>query len=183
MQNSIHPAGSSVFSDGVKGAVAGAVGVWAMDRLDWYMFEHENPAARQQTLSVRPGGMDPAHVAVQRAADAVGVELSDKQLHPAGQAVHYGIGIAPAVAYGALRHRLPVQRPGQDTLYGLAYGIGLFLIQDEIINTALGIAAKPRKYPWQAHARGLAAHLVLGLVTNTVLNLLQASRPAPRASH
>jgi hypothetical protein len=166
-----------ITSDALKGAIAGAVGVWVMDRLDWYMFNHEDPAARQQTQEVRPQGMDPAHVVTHRAADAAGMELSDKQLHSAGQAVHYGIGMAPAAVYGAFRHKLPVSSPGQDALYGLAYGAGLFLVQDEGINAATGISAKPQEYPWQAHARGLAAHLVLGLVTNTVLNLLDASRP------
>jgi hypothetical protein len=55
-------------------------------------------------------------------------------------------------------------------------------VQDEGLNAASGLAADPRKYPWQAHARGLAAHLVFGVVTNAVLNLLKAPRPPGLAS-
>ena len=29
----------------IKGAIAGAVSVWAMDRLTWYMYRHEDPKA------------------------------------------------------------------------------------------------------------------------------------------
>jgi hypothetical protein len=57
-------------------------------------------------------------------------------------------------------------------------GLGLFLIQDEGLNQAMGISAKQKDYPWQAHARGLVAHLALGLVTDAVLNLLDAPRPS-----
>ncbi len=32
-----------------------------------------------------------------------------------------------------------------------------------------GLASGPTAYPWQAHARGLVAHLVLGATTDAVL--------------
>lgn len=38
--------------------------------------------------------------------------------------------------------------------------------------TVTGLAASPGDYPWQDHARGLVAHLVYGIVTDTVLRLL-----------
>ena len=34
---------------------------------------------------------------------------------------------------------------------------------------SLGLTPGPRAFPWQAHARGLAGHLVLGLATEGVL--------------
>lgn len=45
------------------------------------------------------------------------------------------------------------------------------LVVDEGANTALGLTAPPHEWPWQAHARGLAAHLVYG----TALGLLLAA--------
>ena len=42
-----------VGGDMLKGAIAGAVGVWVMDRVDWYMFDHEDPEARRRTEAVR----------------------------------------------------------------------------------------------------------------------------------
>ncbi len=153
------------------GAVAGAVGVWVMDRVDWFNYRHEDPEARRRTRRVRPGGEDPAHVMARMAEGAVGAELSPAQHHAVGTAIHSAIGIGPGALYGALRGHVPALGTGRGTLYGL----GLFLLQDELGNAALGTGADPRAYPWQAHARGLVAHLVYGVVTDTVLRVLQGA--------
>ncbi len=158
----------AVLADMVKGAVAGAVGVWALDKVTWYMWDREDPAALQQEREARPGGMDPAHVMANRAAEAMGTELTPKQPHPAGIGVHYGLGIVPGAAYGVLRHRVPAVTAAG----GMLYGLGLFLMQDEGLNPLLGTSGKPMEYPWQAHARGLVGHLVLGAVTHVTLELL-----------
>ena len=154
--------------DLLKGAVAGAVAVWAMDRLGWALWDREDPHALAREHEARVEGMDPAHVAANRVADALGRPLHPRQPHPAGIAVHYGIGMGPAIAYAALRHRVPALRAGR----GLAYGLGLFLAVDEGVVPALGLASGPAAYPWQAHARGLVAHLVLGVATDAALDAL-----------
>lgn len=174
---------SEMMTNAVKGALAGAFAVWAMDKLDWFIFNHEDPAARRRTEHVRPGGLDPAHVVANRVANTFGTELTPKQPHPAGIAIHYGLGIGPAAIYGAFRDRLPVSQPGQDHLYGLGLGLGLFAIQDEGLNRAMGLSADPRRYPWQAHFRGFVAHVAYGVVTNIMLNLLKAPRPRPKTGH
>ena len=153
----------------LKGAVAGAIGVWVMDQVDWYMYDHEDPEARRRTQEVRPGGLDPAHVLANRVAGAFGKELSPRQPHPAGIAVHYLLGIGPGALYGALQDRVPALGLGRGALFGL----GLFLVQDELANAATGLSARPRQYPWQAHARGLIAHVVYGVVTDTLLRLMR----------
>jgi uncharacterized membrane protein YagU involved in acid resistance len=84
------------------------------------------------------------------------------------QAVHYSIGVAPAIGYALLRDKLP----GSGVARGALYGAGLFLMQDEVLNTVTGLGAKPQRYPWQAHARGIVAHTVYGVATELVLNLL-----------
>jgi hypothetical protein len=178
MQNSTD---KELMINGLKGAIAGAIGVWVMDRVDWFNFEHEDPAARRQTERVRPDGLDPSHVAASKVAEATGTQLSAAQHNAAGMGIHYALGIGPGALYGALRERLPVSTPAQDYIYGAGMGLTLFLVQDEGLNAAMGLSADQRKYPWQAHARGLVAHLVLGVVTNAVLNLLKAPRPSPRA--
>ena len=157
--------------DLLRGALAGAVGVWVMDRVDWFAFEHEDPAARRRTERVRPGGLDPAHKLVNQVADAVGLELNPRQPHPAGIAVHYGLGIAPAALYAAHRDKLEWMGSAR----GAALGLGLFLVQDETINHLTGLSAKPTDYPWQAHARGLLAHLVLGVTIDLALNAMEAA--------
>ena len=170
--------GNSIASDMLLGALAGAAGVWAMDRVDWFNYRRVDATARRRTRRVRPGGEDPAHVMAGVAERAVGAELSPSRHHAAGTAIHYAIGIGPGALYGALRDRVP--RVG--TARGALYGLGLFILQDELGNAALGTGADPRAYPWQAHARGLAAHLVYGVVTDAVLGALRrAVRPASRA--
>jgi hypothetical protein len=154
--------------DLLKGAAAGAVAVWAMDRLGWMLWDREDPAALARERAARVEGMDPAHVLANRVADAVGRPLHPRQPHPAGVAVHYAIGMGPAVAYAALRRRWPALRAGR----GLAYGLGLFLAVDEGLVPALGLASGPTAYPWQAHGRGLVSHLVLGAVTDAALDAL-----------
>lgn len=161
--------GDSILTDAIKGAVAGGIAVWAMSQVDWYMYNHEDPQARRQTQRVRPGGMDPGHVLANRAADAMGRELSPRQPNPAGIAVHYMLGIAPGALYGVLQDRAPAIAMGR----GSAWGLGMFLIQDELANPVSGLSAPPGDYPWQAHARGLVAHLVYGVVTDAVLRLLK----------
>ena len=109
---------------------------------------------------------------------AAGAEPSPPQHHAAGTGIHYAIGIGPGALYGALRDRVPQVGAARGALYGLA----LFLLQDELGNAALRTGADPRAYPWQTHARGLAAHLVYGVVTDAALSALRRTvRPASRA--
>jgi len=159
----------SVLPDLLRGAAAGGIAVWVMNRVDWSMYDHEDPEARRRTQSARPGGLDPAHVVANKVAGALGAELSPPQPHPAGAAVHYAIGIGPAALYGALQDRVPAVGIGRGALFGL----GLFLVQDELLNSVTGLSGRPRDYPWQAHARGLVAHVVFGMVTDTVLRVLK----------
>lgn len=154
--------------DALKGAFAGAIGVWAMDKVVWAMWDRTEPAKLQQEEHARPGGLDPAHVVANAAAETLGTELTPRQPHPAGIAVHYGIGVGPAAAYGALRHHVPAITAGGGTLLGL----GLFLLHDEAANAILGTSGRPTEYPAEAHVRGLVGHLVFGVVTHVALELL-----------
>lgn len=149
------------------GAAAGTLAVWAMDRLDWFAYNRMPEKDRQQTVSARPGGMDPAHVAANKVAGRAGKHLG--QPHPAGIAVHYSLGMLPGAIYGALYDRVPALSTGRGSLFGL----GLFLVQDEGLNAVTGLSGKPGQYPWQDHARGLAAHVLFGMVTDTAIRLIK----------
>lgn len=146
------------------GMVAGAIGVWALDRVDYFMWNREDPETRARTRAVRPHGEPPAGVVVTELERASGRELTEEQHEAAQTAVHYGIGIGPAAGYALVRDQLP-GGPAR----GLLYGLGVFLVQDEGINAVTRLGADPRDYPWQAHARGLVAHLVYGLTTELAL--------------
>lgn len=157
-----------LIGDMVKGAIAGAVGVWVMDRVGWDMYLSEDPKAFEQEKEAQVEGKYAAHVAVGKMADAMGKELSDTQQHKAGKVMHYGLGVMPGALYGAMRDRVPGLGAGR----GLAYGLGLFIMNDEIINPLMGLSSGPTTYPWEAHWRGLVTHLVLGAVTDTVYDVL-----------
>ncbi len=153
-----------VAGDLVRGAVAGAAGVWIMDRVDWFMYHRVSAEARRRTEDARPGAI-PAHVMAGMAPQAAGVALSSPKQNPAGLAARYGLGVFPGALYGALRGR--VRRVGAGR--GLLFGFGLFVVEDELANPLLGIAAPPGRHPWQAHARGLIAHLIYGVATDVAL--------------
>ncbi len=81
--------------DALKGANAGAVGVWLMDRVGWFLYRREASAALRREKSARVAGKDAAHVAAGKAARAFGITLSPSEPHPAGLVVHYALGVVP----------------------------------------------------------------------------------------
>lgn len=156
----------------VAGFTAGALGVWALDRLDWFMWDQEDKVARARTTAVRPNGEPPAQALVSKIEEATGKHLQPGAHEAASQVVHYSIGIAPAIGYALLRDKLPMSGVAR----GALYGAGLFLAQDEVLNTVTGLGAKPQDYPWQAHARGIVAHTAYGIVTELALELVDQIR-------
>lgn len=156
---------SSVAADLLKGAAAGAVATWALDRVDWFMYNQEPEASRRQTWAVRPEHKDTAHVMASKASQALGDEPIPEG-HVAGSAVHWALGFGPAALCGAMRDRVPGVGAGR----GLAFGFTIFVLEDEVANPAFGFAAPPQRYPWQPYARGLMAHLVYGVVNDLVLS-------------
>ncbi|WP_026548918.1 DUF1440 domain-containing protein, partial [Arthrobacter sp. Br18] len=94
-----------------------------------------------------------------------GVSPTDQQPGPGATVFHYALGMLPGALYGAVRRIRPSVRTGSGVLYGLA----LFVVMDETAAPLTGIASAPGRYPWQAHARGLAAHVVLGVTTEILL--------------
>ncbi len=232
--------------DMVLGAAAGAVGVWAMDQVGWFMLRSENMHTLTRDLRARDGDADgnagtaaqirgvqagtpgrPATAgALRKATQVSGVSPTDQQPGPGATVFHYALGMLPGALYGAVRRIRPSVRTGSGVLYGLAlfvvmdetaqvsgvspthqrpgpgatvfhyalgmlpgalygavrrirpwvrtghgvlYGVALFVVMDETAAPLTGIASGPGRYPWQAHARGLAAHIVLGMTTEVLL--------------
>lgn len=165
---------ASVLKEVVKGAIAGAVSVWMMDRVTWYMYRNEDPEAYLQEKRAQKGGKYVAFVAADKIASAVGTRMNDRQEFIAGKTIHYLLGAMPGALYGLLRHRVN----GLDKGRGLLYGLGLFLVMDELIAPLTGLSSGPLAYPWQAHARGLAGHLTVGATTDAAVRVLDKVVPA-----
>lgn len=168
--------------DMVLGAAAGAVGVWAMDQVGWFMLRSENTPTLTRDLRARDGDADgnvgtAAQIrgvqagtratagALRKATQVSGVSPTDQQPGPGATVFHYALGMLPGALYGAVRRI----RPSVCTGSGALYGVALFVVMDETAAPLTGIASAPGRYPWQAHARGLAAHVVLGVTTEILL--------------
>lgn len=162
---------NEVWKDLALGAAAGAVATWAMGLATTYLYEHEDAQARQREDAAR-GGKTAYGSAADKAAGLVGVELSEEARQRAGSALHWTLGAGAGAAYGLLRRRWPRVTAGQ----GLAFGTAFFALMDEGANTALALTPPPQAFPWQAHARGFAAHLLYGAVTETVLDVADRVR-------
>lgn len=156
-------------TDLLSGAVAGATGSWLMGKTTSFLYAQENSAAREREESARGGGTAYARAA-EKGARLAGVHLSPEEAEEAGRALHWMVGLTAGMGYGMLRRRLAFRSLGM----GLAYGAAFFLVFDEIGNVALGLTPGLRAFPWQAHARGLAGHLVLGLGMELTLRTLDA---------
>ena len=162
---------TGIVGDLVKGAIAGAAATWLMNQTTTWLYEHESQAARQQENEAR-GGQSAYESAVEMAAGAAGVTLSEEQRSRAGTGLHWATGIGAGALYAVLRKRWPAAAGGR----GLPFGSGFFLAIDEVMNPLLGLTPGPRAFPWQAHARGLGGHLVFGLATELALEGLDRIR-------
>src|SRR4051812_24738602 len=69
----------------------------------------------------------------------VGTRVDDDARPMVLQALHYGLGIGPGAVYGVLRGRVPLIHAGR----GLLFGALVWAVNDEYLNTALGLAGPP----------------------------------------
>jgi putative membrane protein len=179
----------SLMRGALAGAVAGLAGAWVMVRVNHLMdpgtgvsdkpgdpHAHRRVDARPNdtdgTIPDEPGSMQAASAI---AEPALGRPLSEREKEIAGPVVHYAFGAATGALYGAAVEADRTAARGG----GMAYGIAVWLIADEIGMHALGFASKPTDYPVSRHAATLASHLVFGLSLEAVRRLLRGM-PARR---
>lgn len=160
---------NSIRADLVKGAIAGALATWVMDRVTDVMYQREAPKVRRAENEAR-GGRSAYETAAERAAVVVGSRLSHAQAARAGALIHWALGIGAGAAYAVVRGRMGFMRKTA----GAAFGTGFWALVDEGVVPLLGLTPGPRAFPWQTHARGLAGHLSFGTVTEGTLRILDA---------
>lgn len=157
------------------GAVAGVAAVWALDRVDWFLYNREPEAVQRRTRMARRG-RDPAHTLVDIIAGAMGRSPPGQPDYPKptalGNAVHYSIGLSAALPYALLRRDHAWLKSGGGSLFGAA----LWALQDEGLNAISGLSAPPQRYHWRTHARGLVAHVAFGVALETLLKAADALR-------
>lgn len=153
-----------VVVDALKGAVAGAAATWVMGQATTWLYEHEGEAPRQREDAAR-GGHTAYERAAIKAAAVAGIPLAEDRQSQAGTLIHWLTGIGAGAAYAVSRRRWPSMARAK----GLPFGAGFFLGVDELLNPLLGLTPGPRAFPWQAHFRGFAGHLVFGAATELAL--------------
>jgi uncharacterized membrane protein YagU involved in acid resistance len=161
---------TSVTGDLVRGAIGGAVGTWVMDLVTTALMDQASEADKAQEAAARPNGKSSAANLVDRITATTGLDLDDRAQTQAATIVHWSLGIVPGALYGLLRRRVP----GVAAARGLVFGAAVFGLNDEYLNTALGLSAPPEAYPPSTHVRGFVGHLVLGATTDLVCDVLGA---------
>jgi hypothetical protein len=154
--------------DAIRGALAGAAATWFMDRVTTGILEAQPRDVTAQEEAARPNGKSSVTNLVDRVEAVSGLVVPTARRPLIEMVFHYALGILPGAMYGVLRRYLPVARLGR----GFAYGLALFAVNDEYLNTKLGLAGPISAYPPETHFRGLAGHAVLGVATETGIQVL-----------
>ena len=150
-----------------KGLLAGYAALKVMEPVTDVFYEWENPSAKKGEENAR-GGKAAYEVAAEKVSKLFNMKLSAQELNSLSVRLHLALGLSASVLYAWLRPKKSKVNIGQ----GLRFGAAFFFLVDEGLNTVLGFTPPPQKFPWQAHARGAAAHLAYGLVSEGVLSVL-----------
>jgi len=158
--------------DVVKGAIAGLVGGLVAS---FVMSEFQallSAVSEEEKKSKNKKEDEPANV---NTAEAISENLFDHRLkksekESAGEAVHYAMGAASGLIYGIASEVAPMTTVG----LGIPFGAAVWLIADDVVVPALGLAKPATEYPLSTHAYALSSHLVFGLTTHLVRRALRS---------
>jgi hypothetical protein len=154
--------------DAIRGAVAGAAATWLMDLVTTGLYEAQPTEVTHREELARANGKSSVANMVDRFEAATGLHIPAARRPLVENAVHYSLGIVPGAVYGVLRRLVPAVR----IRVGLLYGLVVFGLNDEYLNSKLGLAGPITAYPAETHLRGLAGHAVLGVGTESAIQLL-----------
>jgi uncharacterized membrane protein YagU involved in acid resistance len=155
-------------------AAAGYLGTKAMEPVSMKLYELEHPEARAREDVVRPG--PPYRIAAEKLSRLAGFQLSEEQLDRLSLVLHYGLATQWAPLYPLLRRRTSLS----PVAAGLATGVAMSVVADELMTPAFGFSAPNLDYPLATHARGMVAHLVFGLAVAAAVEIgwvLTRARP------
>ena len=105
-----------------------------------------------------------AMTAARKAVELADIKAAEDDLKIFKTAIHYGLGAGWGSLYGFLRCNTDLSAASA----GVVTGTALSLIVDEVLNPLLNITPPAQAYPASSHLRGLAAHLVYGIVVAAV---------------
>lgn len=164
---------TSFAGDALRGLVAGATAVYALDTLDQYLKDNQRAADRLQAVTGQPAKHDAIGSIAHDAATELATALAPTGPTPAGMSVRYGTGAVMGALYAVLRARSSVASIGG----GIPYGLAMYVAQQERLNTRATAGVASIAHPWQDHAHRAVAHGFFGLVTEMLVRVLGGYRP------
>lgn len=163
--------GKRLLVDALVGAASGLVASWLMEQAQARVIGPAGGPATKAREAAAQGDLEPATVrTAERAAALLGRSIPDARKRLAGELVHYATGAAFGAVYGIAARRAGLPRWG-----GALFGAAVWLLNDEALVPALGLARKPWDYPASTHAKALASHLVYGTATDAGFRALGAT--------
>ncbi|TMD85574.1 MAG: DUF1440 domain-containing protein [Chloroflexi bacterium] len=145
-----------VVSGAAAGVIGGYVGTRVMNTVTTKLYEMAPEKDKQREKAVSPGS--PYKIGAKKAADAIGVKLSDRQIDLAASVMPYTLGIGGGLLYVLLRR---IARLNPIVAGGIA-AMTLFVVVDEGLTPTLGLSAPDLDYPLSTHLRGFLGHLAYG---------------------
>ncbi len=165
---------STTLKDIGIGLTAGLVGGEALKRSAQFMWEQASITNRARELAIEP--RDPFIVLAQRLGRLVlDKKPTKKQQELFETAVVTTVTAGAGVGYVMLARRWPLGWLAGGALFGAAF----FLVEDEGMGTAMGLFGDARKYPAEAHLRGLVAHVAFGSVAAGIARALGVRSEKP----
>lgn len=157
---------ASLLTDMAAGAAAGIVGGMALGGTAQVLYDLASPkdVALEQAIEPR----NPFVVLAQKLEGAAGLEKDERREKLFEKAVITGVSASSGALYAVAARKWSLGWLAG----GVVFGALFWAIEDEGLGPAMGLAGDNSKYPLEAHLRGLAAHVVFGIVT---AGLLKAS--------
>jgi hypothetical protein len=154
-------------------------GTWAMNHAQrlWSEAMNDRPAESAagkhdaRDWQERSEHENSNELAAQALAQAIiGRRLTQDELAVAAPAVHFTFGALVAGLYGAC-----VRNRRRSVGAGIAMGVALWIVADEIAMPLLGLSRPTSERPVEQHLQAFGAHVVYGLVTELARDATRSS--------
>ncbi len=153
---------SKELNNAAAGGLAGIAGGLALGGAAQIIYNLTSPAAIEKEQKIEP--RHPFIVLAQKLETLAGREKSD-YLEKVLEAT---VITVTSVLTGALYSSVEKKLPGNWLAGAVLFGTTFWLVDDEGLGSAMGLVGDNKKYPAEAHVRGLLAHIVFGVVTAAV---------------
>jgi putative membrane protein len=160
----------------LAGAMGGLAGTWAMSEAQ-RMWTHavdgqapDSAAGKHDARDwqERSEGQNSNEIAAQAAATTtLGRRLDRDELAVGAALMHYSFGTAAGALYGVFAARRPRHASG------LAFGLAVWLLADEIAMPLLGLSDSTLRRPAEKRLQSIAAHIVFGMTTELTRSIVQ----------